>query len=107
MSHGQCHGGESLGRGVDDHHRVLVPRLTGLLVPHAAPEIDDLFAAHICADRATQFTAAAKVLDECLAHGLETAGDLTADVVFCRHCWPPLVQREPWPLPRGSPDRGE
>ena len=37
----QRHGGETLGGRVNDHHRVLFPGLTRLLVPDTAPEIDD------------------------------------------------------------------
>ncbi len=42
---GQRHRGQALGRRVDDHHRVLLPRLAGLLVSDTAPEVDDLLAA--------------------------------------------------------------
>ena len=44
MREGQRHGGESLGRRVDDHHGVPLPRLGRLPVANAAPEIDDLLA---------------------------------------------------------------
>jgi hypothetical protein len=41
---GERHGSQALGRRVDDHHRVLLPRLARLLVPDSTPEVDDLFA---------------------------------------------------------------
>ena len=41
------------------------------LVPHAAPEVDDLLAAVIDAAGAAQLAATREVLRERLAHGLE------------------------------------
>ena len=42
MCESERHCGETLGGGVDEHHRVLLPRLTSLLVANAAAEIDHL-----------------------------------------------------------------
>src|SRR3954447_1233368 len=38
------HCGKPFGGGMNDHHRVLLPRITGLLVSNAAPEIDGYLA---------------------------------------------------------------
>ena len=72
----ESHRGETLGRRVDHHHGVRLPRRTGLLVADAAPEIDDLFAAMIDTTAAAQLPATREVLDECVAHGLEARADV-------------------------------
>ena len=72
MSEGQRHGGESLGRRVDDHHGVPLPRLGRLAVANAAPEIDDLLAVAVGAARAAELTPADEVGDKCVPHSLES-----------------------------------
>ena len=68
---GERHRGQALGGRVDDHHRVLLPRLARLLVSDTAPEVDDLLAAVIGAAGAAQLAASSEVLGKRLAHGLE------------------------------------
>jgi hypothetical protein len=80
---GQRHRRKTLGRGMDYHHRVALPRLVRLLVADAAPEIDDLLAEVVRRARAAQFSAAGEVLLEHLADDLEAATDVTLDAV-CR-----------------------
>ncbi len=71
------HRGEALRGGVDEHHRVPLPRLARLLVPGTAPEVDDLLAVVIDTAGATNFTPSGKVLSERLAHCLEAATDVS------------------------------
>ena len=65
---GQRHRGQALGGRVDDHHGVLLPRLASLLVPDAAPQVDDFLAGTIGAAGAAQFAPPSEVLGEGLAH---------------------------------------
>ena len=74
---GQGHRGQALGGRVDEHHRVLLPRLARLLVPDTAPEVDDLLAAVIGAAGAAQFPASSEVVGKRLAHGLEATTDVS------------------------------
>jgi hypothetical protein len=74
---GERHGGQTLRGRVDHHHRVLLPGLTRLLVPSAAPQVDHLFAAVIGAAGAAQFSPPSEVLDERLAHHLKARLDLS------------------------------
>src|SRR5437899_7042579 len=84
---GDCEGhrGEALGGRMDDHHRVLVPRLSGLLVSDATPEIDDFLAAVIRATGAAQFPASSEVVGECVARRLEATTDLSLYGVWCQY----------------------
>ena len=60
----QRHRGQPLGGRVDDDHGVLLPRLAGLLVSDAAPEVNDLLAAMIGTAGAAQLPAASEVLEQ-------------------------------------------
>ena len=82
---GQGHRGQALGGRVDDHHRVPLPRLAGLLVSNAAPEVDDLLAALIGTAGAAQLPASSEVLGKRLAHGLEAGADESFDdyALYC------------------------
>ena len=73
---GERHRRQPFGRGMDDHHRVLLPGLSRVLVPDAAPEIDGHLAAVIGTARAAQLVAAREVVVEGVAHGLEATTDL-------------------------------
>ena len=81
---GERHRGQALGGRVDDHHRVLLPRLARLLVADTAPEIDDLLAAVIRAARAAQLVASREVVGKRLAHRLEPRTDLSVHARSCR-----------------------
>ena len=76
VGEGERHGGQTLGGRVDDHHGVLLPRLAGLLVPNAAPQVDDLLAAMIGAAGAAQLTSPGEVLGKRLAHAFKAAADV-------------------------------
>jgi hypothetical protein len=58
---------------------VLLPGLACLLVPDAAPEIDDLLAAEVGTTGAAQLAASSKVLGKRLPHCLEAAADVPLD----------------------------
>ena len=79
VGEGERHRGQALGGRVDDHHGVLLPRLAGLLVANAAPEVDDLLAAVIDTAGAAQLSAPGEVLGERLAHRLEATTDVSFD----------------------------
>jgi len=78
---GQCerHRGQALGGRVDQDHGVLLPRLAGRLVAHAAPQVNDLLAPVIHATGAAQFVAQGEILGECIAHGLEACAYMPLD----------------------------
>jgi hypothetical protein len=61
---------------VDQHHGVLLPRLTGTLTPNAAPQIDNLLAAVKGAAGSAQLASPNKIIDERLAHGLKATADV-------------------------------
>jgi hypothetical protein len=73
---GQGHGGQALGGRVDEHHGVLLPRLARLLVPDAAPEIDDLLASMIGAAGAPQFPTSSEVVGKGVAYGANARTDV-------------------------------
>src|SRR5688572_16367409 len=89
MRYRQRHRGQAFGRRIDDHHGVAFPWLPRDLVPDAAPQVDDLLAAHIGADPTTELSSMAEVLNEHIAHGLETAGHGAFNDVNCGHDVPP------------------
>jgi hypothetical protein len=86
MPHGHRHRGEALCGGVDEDHRVRRPRLAGPLAPHAAPQVDDLFAVEVGAACAAQLTSTREILREDVADALEAWTDVpfNGDVVRCR-----------------------
>jgi hypothetical protein len=57
---------------MNDHHRVGLPWVAGVLVPNATPEIDDLLTVVVRATRAAKLTASREVVSERVAHPLET-----------------------------------
>jgi hypothetical protein len=75
----QGHGGQALGGRVDDHHRASLPWFACLLVPDAAPEVDDLLAAAKRTASAAQLPASRKVLGKGFVHSLEAAADVPFD----------------------------
>ena len=75
----QGHRGQALGCRVDQDHRVLFPRLAGRLVPHTAPQVDDLLAAVVHAASAAQLVAPREILDERIAHGIKAATDMSLE----------------------------
>jgi len=77
VGNSQRHRGQTLRGRVDDHHRVRLPRVAGVRVSYAAPEVDDLLALMVRTARAAQLPAAFEVLDERLGHGLESRTDVS------------------------------
>src|SRR5262249_37185453 len=75
VGNGERHSGQALGGRMDDHHRVLLPRLARQLVPDTAPEVDDFFAGVIRTTGAAELAASSEVVAECLAHRLEATTD--------------------------------
>jgi hypothetical protein len=73
---GERHGSEPFRRRMDDYHRVFVPRLTGMLVPDPAPEIDHLLAVAIYSTRSTSLMSSRKVVRKGIAHCVEPWRDL-------------------------------
>ena len=76
MGEGESHGSQTFGGRVHEHHRVLLPRLSGQLVPHTAPQVDHFLAVVIGAAGAAQFTPPSEILDERLAHRLKATADV-------------------------------
>ena len=76
MRKGHRHRGEALRGGVDEDHRVRLPRLARSLVPHAAPQIDDLFAVEVGATCAAELAAAREIFREDVANALEARADV-------------------------------
>ena len=64
MGDRQGHRGQALGSRVDQDHRVLLPGLTGRLVPDTAPQVDDLLTSMVHATSAAQFVSPGEVLGE-------------------------------------------
>src|SRR5215212_8851901 len=85
MRDGQCHCSEPFGCRMDDHHRVLLPRLSRLPVSDAAPEIDYQLATVIATARAAQLVASREIVDERFAHRLEATSDLAVHTIACPH----------------------
>ena len=71
MGERQRHRRQALGGRVDENHGVLFPRLAGRLVPHTAPQVNDLLAPVVHATGAAQFVAPGEILSERIAHGLK------------------------------------
>ena len=65
---------------MDDHHRVLLPRFSGLLVPDTALEVEDLLTVMKGTAGSTELASPDKVLGEDLANGLKTAADVPLDI---------------------------
>ena len=82
---GERHRSQPFGGGMDDHHRVLLPGLSRVLVSDAAPEIDGYLATVIRTARAAQLVAAREVVGKRVAHGLEPTTDLAVHTTPCRH----------------------
>lgn len=80
MSHRHRGRGHALGGGERQHHRIFPPRLAGLGVANASPQIDDLFAAVIDTNRGADLTAALEVAGKLLLDGLEPRSDETVDM---------------------------
>ena len=77
---GERHRGQTLRGRVDDHHRVLLPGLAGLLVADAAPQIDDLLAAVIDTTGATELTPSVRSFQRTPRDRLEATTDVTVDL---------------------------
>ena len=73
---GERHRRQPFGGGMDDHHRVLLPGLSRLLVSAAAPEIDGDLATVKRTARAAQLVASREVVGKRFAHRLEPTTDL-------------------------------
>ena len=71
MGDRQSHRSQALGCRVDQDHGVLFPRLTGRLVPHTAPQVNDLLASVVHATGAAQFVSPRKILSERVSHGIK------------------------------------
>jgi hypothetical protein len=71
------HRRQTLGRRVDDRHRVFLPRLGADSISHTAPQVDDLLAVMVDAASTTYLTATRKIFDEGLANRLECAAYVT------------------------------
>ncbi len=76
----QGHRRQPLGGRVHEDHRALLPRGAGRVVADPAPQVHDLFAAMERATRAAELAPAREVLDERVAHPLESRGDGAEDL---------------------------
>jgi hypothetical protein len=73
------HGRQALRRGVDERHRVALPRRTAGPVAEPAPEVHDLPSVLVDAAGGTDLAALAEVLDERLPHALPAGLDRPLD----------------------------
>src|SRR5215813_14028573 len=87
MRERQRHGREPFGRGVDEHHRVALPRLARLLVSNPAPQIDDPLSLIVGAACAAQLMPVLEVPNERSANRFETLADesMDGDLRWCRY----------------------
>lgn len=57
---------------MEDHHRILLPRLARLPAPDATPEVDHLLAVVVRGTSAAQLSPSSEVLCKGIADGLES-----------------------------------